>query len=36
MAEVSTLDEYNYAVFEGTDDFLAFRTALPIGSLATS
>ncbi|MER3406190.1 MAG: hypothetical protein C4289_14370 [Chloroflexota bacterium] len=30
MAEVSTLDEYNYAVFEGTDDFLAFRTALPV------
>lgn len=34
MAEVRTHDDYNYAVFEGTDDFLAFRTALPIGSLA--
>lgn len=34
MAEGRTQDDYNYAVFEGTDDFLAFRTALPIGSLA--
>ncbi len=34
MAGARTPDEYNYAVFEGTDDFLAFRTALPIGSLA--
>jgi hypothetical protein len=25
---------YNYAAFEGTDDFLAFRTALPVGSAA--
>ena len=27
-------EAYNYAVFEGTDDFLAFRTALPVGSPA--
>lgn len=27
-------DRYNYATFEGTDDFLAFRTALPVGSAA--
>ena len=28
------VDSYNYATFEGTDDFLAFRTALPVGSPA--
>ena len=31
QAEVET---YNYATFDGTDDFLAFRTALPVGSTA--
>ena len=25
---------YNYATFVGDDDFLAFRTALPVGSPA--
>ena len=25
---------YNYAEFVGDDDFLAFRTALPVGSAA--
>ena len=30
----SDVETYNYATFEGTDDFLAFRTALPVGSLA--
>lgn len=34
MTDVHATSEYNYPVFEGTDDFLAFRTALPIGSLA--
>ena len=28
------VDAYYYAAFEGTDDFLAFRTALPVGSAA--
>jgi hypothetical protein len=28
------IEAYNYATFEGTDDFLAFRTALPVGSPA--
>ena len=28
------IETYNYATFEGTDDFLAFRTALPVGSAA--
>lgn len=27
-------EAYNYPIFEGTDDFLAFRTALPVGSVA--
>lgn len=26
--------KYNYAEFTGDDDFLAFRTALPVGSPA--
>ena len=29
-----TEDCYNYATFIGDDDFLAFRTALPIGTKA--
>ena len=28
------VEAYNYAAFEGTDDFLAFRTSLPVGSAA--
>ena len=28
------VEAYKYATFEGTDDFLAFRTALPVGSAA--
>ena len=27
-------DDYNYTTFVGDDDFLAFRTALPVGSKA--
>ena len=30
----SDVETYNYATFVGDDDFLAFRTALPVGSLA--
>ena len=30
----AAIERYNYATFEGTDDFLAFRTALPVGSAA--
>ena len=29
-----TVDTYNYATFVGDDDFLAFRSALPVGSVA--
>ncbi len=28
------IEAYNYAVFVGTDDFLPFRTILPVGSQA--
>jgi hypothetical protein len=34
MAEQDTVHTYNYAEFIGDDDFLAFRTALPVGSVA--
>lgn len=34
MNTAGSTSEYNYAVFDGTDDFFAFRTALPVGSLA--
>ncbi|MEA2510786.1 MAG: hypothetical protein QOF33_1773 [Thermomicrobiales bacterium] len=27
-------DRYNYTMFVGDDDFLSFRTALPVGSKA--
>jgi hypothetical protein len=33
-ADAVECEAYNYATFEGTDDFLAFRTALPVGSAA--
>lgn len=29
-----TTEQYNYATFEGTDDFFAFRSALQVGSAA--
>ena len=29
-----THDKYNYQTFVGDDDFLAFRSALPVGSFA--
>ena len=34
MDDRQTIEAYDYAAFEGTDDFLAFRTALPVGSPA--
>jgi hypothetical protein len=27
-------DDYNYAVFRGSEDFVSFRSALPVGSVA--
>jgi hypothetical protein len=34
MDEQEAIRTYNYAEFIGDDDFLAFRTALPVGSAA--
>ena len=34
MDERDAVHAYNYAEFIGDDDFLAFRTALPVGSPA--
>ena len=34
MLEHTEAEAYNYADFTGTDNFLAFRTVLPVGSSA--
>lgn len=34
MGDRVSNEPYNYTTFEGTEDFLAFRTALPAGSQA--
>ncbi len=34
MAGPNEIEEYNYATFVGSDNFLAFRTTLPVGSAA--
>ena len=34
MGKVRAMDEYNYAAVVGDDDFLAFRSVLPVGSVA--
>jgi hypothetical protein len=34
MNEQDVIGAYNYAEFIGDDDFLSFRTALPVGSAA--
>ena len=34
MTDPAEIERYNYATFNGDDDFLAFRTALPVGSKA--
>jgi hypothetical protein len=34
MDEHEAIRAYNYAEFIGDDDFLTFRTALPVGSAA--
>ena len=34
MGEQDTVHTYNYTEFIGDDDFLAFRTALPVGNVA--
>lgn len=34
MSESTSASPYNYEVFLGEEDFLAFRSALPVGSAA--
>lgn len=34
MSEQGQLEEYNYDRFEGSEQFMAFRTVLPVGSPA--
>lgn len=34
MAEQAEIEKYNYTEFVGSEDFLAFRTILPVGSSA--
>ncbi len=34
MSTQAEIEAYNYAEFVGTDDFLSFRTVLPVGSQA--
>lgn len=33
MASQTEIEKYNYGEFVGSEDFLAFRTILPVGSL---
>lgn len=35
MNEQQKIEEYNYSVFEGKEDFLGFRSVLPVGSPAS-
>ena len=34
MPDRTPIENYNYSVFVGADDFLSFRTLLPVGSSA--
>lgn len=34
MANQAEIEEYNYSVFVGSEEFLSFRTLLPVGSAA--
>jgi hypothetical protein len=34
MDEQAEVEKYNYSEFVGSEEFLAFRTHLPVGSLA--
>lgn len=34
MRDRTPIEDYNYSVFVGSDDFLSFRTLLPVGSSA--
>jgi hypothetical protein len=34
MPDQTEIDSYNYSVFVGSDDFMDFRTLVPVGSSA--
>lgn len=34
MTDQAKIEDYNYAVFVGSEEYLAFRTLLPVGSSA--
>lgn len=34
MTNLSEIENYNYSVFVGSEEFMAFRTLLPVGSSA--
>lgn len=34
MTDLAEIEEYNYSVFVGSEQFMAFRTLLPVGSSA--
>ena len=34
MPDQTAIDSYNYSVFVGSDDFMDFRTLVPVGSSA--
>ena len=34
MPTMTEIEDYNYSVFVGSEEFLAFRTLLPVGSSA--
>jgi hypothetical protein len=34
MANQAEIEQYNYSVFVGSEEFVAFRTLLPVGSSA--
>jgi hypothetical protein len=34
MTNQTEVEEYNYSVFVGSEEFIAFRTLLPVGSSA--
>ena len=34
MTDQTQIEDYNYSVFVGSEEFMAFRTLLPVGSSA--
>ncbi|MBI2089877.1 MAG: hypothetical protein HYT78_14260 [Deltaproteobacteria bacterium] len=34
MANLAEIEEYNYSVFVGSEEFVSFRTLVPVGSSA--